>query len=305
MMLRYNPDWVVVRVFTALEPHLSNIRLLELKRVTTAHLPLLRGVSNLKQLGLSAHNLPAQDNVGEAGRGRGIPFSTYPINDVVERSSSTLSSCSIAFIDFYADTTKVRTIQQIMLPPKATPLKVLTSLKLKLLCPVLYSSTPTLPQLTSLQSLNLNLECAVGTGRDMDSAQARAATDLWDALRNTHIRLRSIVCAYVTGPFLKYLASYEGVLEELEVKDSWNEAPRTSKAYAGELFTSALPSHKSSLRSLDIVPSLESDWYLGQSNVECIVDTWPELVDLVIGVKVYEGGLTPHSASGPNYLVSF
>lgn len=156
------------------------------------------------------------------------------------------------------------------------------------------SDTPTLVQLSSLQTLHLDHHyvCAGSEGNAVQSYPNQIC--IWTALKNTNIRLKSITSNRVSMGLIDYLASYDGVLENLVLKESWYDEIPVSNSQANRFFTDALPRHQSSLRCLEVQPCTRGRWCFEAGNEECLSDLWPELVTLNVGIYTGPQALEPN-----------
>lgn len=187
----------------------------------------------------------------------------HAIAGVVQRSSHSLQHLAID-TTWWPITTAVQFLFVDPLdtssPSTTGDFRTLTSLKLGIPSTALQSSYSSLPQLSALQTFDLNLR---GEQNDRNAKQCPldSGTCIWTALKNTGVRLKSIKCDMVCKGFIDYTASYQGVLEELTVyPHRLRQEAQISELQADRFFDLALPPHHSSIRVLEIMGSYHSRW---------------------------------------------
>lgn len=144
----------------------------------------------------------------------------------------------------------------------------------------MHSRSSTLHQVSSLQSLSL---CVQGR---FDWPQGHV--NIFVALRQSGILLQQ-VSAPASAPFLDYLASYQGILQEVRIEDSRALVSETSESgadLAARFFRDVIPNHQSSLRKLEIATGYDDGWAFGDLNSNMFIDPLPALEWLGIAIPV-------------------
>ncbi|KAH6910327.1 hypothetical protein BKA70DRAFT_121262 [Coprinopsis sp. MPI-PUGE-AT-0042] len=263
----------------ALQPILPSLRQVELLAFQGDHMLLLSSLPPLTRLVID--DLYYNSEVGD--------LVWKETTRLVARSRDTLQELRLSVWPQRCDN-RTPSIQDIL--PRSTSFPKLKSLSLNANLAT-RSTSMALPQISSLQSLSLS----GGVNR---GAWPQEQDNTFVALRQSRIHLRQVT-APESPPLLDYLASYESVLERIQIEDSGQRdteltVPRTT--LASRFFREVIPRHRSSLKEIGIDTDYDEGWAFGdsESNASMFVDPLPMLESL--NMPILMNGMTA------NHLVS-
>jgi hypothetical protein len=210
-----------------------------------------------------------------------IDLAWKEINNLIARSQDTLRELELADVQ---PKKQDSSIQDVLSDATGLPIAFpkLNSLHLDV-CMALLSTSTILPQLSSLQSLSL-------MNSIFNRASAQEVGSVFSALKQSNIHLRR-VCGPESLGLIEYLASYEGVLQEVEIEDwdpitSGPSVHRTTVNLALQFWQEVVPKHHSTLKSIRLWTMFDDFWAFGNSDAttSMFVKPLPRLEQVYVGV---------------------
>jgi hypothetical protein len=140
------------------------------------------------------------------------------------------------------------------------------------------SASTALPQFSVLQSVSL-------TNVFLNPSWAQETETIFSALQQSQIHLRQ-VSAPGSLSLINYLASYEGVLQEVEIEDPERNMNVNRTALALQFWQEVIPKHQASLKNIALFTSFDDGWAFGDSDstTSMFINPLPRLEQVDVAV---------------------